>query len=192
MAALRPARRSDERRPQRVAHYRNPMGLADTSHAEEGSDGMDCRFCPLGRGQRRGRRPGHVLADRVSTEKIQKLGVRTPRRLAMRLLGDGARQGAWSLTSAASCAICAEFEGYVERLCVNVTGQPWARASRCSRVYSPELVAAQRGYLRRECRHARHEGCACRGAGVAVSSCRRSGRSSLRHWELATRAVGRC
>jgi multidrug efflux pump subunit AcrA (membrane-fusion protein) len=45
-----------------------------------------------------------------------------------------------------SFAITPKFEGYVERLHVNVTGQPVAKGQPLFEVYSPELVSAQREY----------------------------------------------
>jgi RND family efflux transporter MFP subunit len=44
-------------------------------------------------------------------------------------------------------AISPKFEGYVERLHVNVTGQPVVKGQPLFEVYSPELVSAQREYL---------------------------------------------
>jgi Cu(I)/Ag(I) efflux system membrane fusion protein len=83
---------------------------------------------------------------RISTEKIQKLGVRTEA-AGMRLLGKTvARQVASSRTSAAIVAVTAKFEGYVERLHVNATGQPVAKGQPLFEAYSPELVSAQREY----------------------------------------------
>jgi Cu(I)/Ag(I) efflux system membrane fusion protein len=43
-------------------------------------------------------------------------------------------------------AISPKFEGYVERLHVNVTGQPVSKGQPLFEVYSPELVSAQREY----------------------------------------------
>jgi multidrug efflux pump subunit AcrA (membrane-fusion protein) len=43
-------------------------------------------------------------------------------------------------------AISPKFEGYVERLHVNVTGQPVGKGQPLFEVYSPELVSAQREY----------------------------------------------
>ena len=40
----------------------------------------------------------------------------------------------------------AKFEGYIERLHVNTTGQPVGRGQPLFEVYSPELVSAQREY----------------------------------------------
>jgi hypothetical protein len=43
-------------------------------------------------------------------------------------------------------AVTAKFEGYVERLHVNATGQPVAKGQPLFEAYSPELVSAQREY----------------------------------------------
>ncbi len=40
-----------------------------------------------------------------------------------------------------------KFEGWIEKLYVNTTGQPIARGQPLAEVYSPELVSAQREYL---------------------------------------------
>jgi multidrug efflux pump subunit AcrA (membrane-fusion protein) len=42
--------------------------------------------------------------------------------------------------------VSAKFEGWIERLHVNATGQPVARGQALFEVYSPELVSAQREY----------------------------------------------
>ena len=43
-------------------------------------------------------------------------------------------------------AVTPKFEGYVERLHVNATGQPVAKGQPLFEAYSPELVSAQREY----------------------------------------------
>jgi Cu(I)/Ag(I) efflux system membrane fusion protein len=83
---------------------------------------------------------------RISTEKIQKLGVRTEP-AAMRLLGKTVRAaGRIEPDERRVFAVTAKFEGYVERLHVNATGQPVAKGQPLFEAYSPELVAAQREY----------------------------------------------
>ena len=83
---------------------------------------------------------------RISTEKIQKLGVRTEP-AAMRLLGKTVRAaGRIEPDERRVFAVTAKFEGYVERLHVNATGQPVAKGQPLFEAYSPELVSAQREY----------------------------------------------
>ncbi|MDE1948497.1 MAG: efflux RND transporter periplasmic adaptor subunit [Burkholderiales bacterium] len=83
---------------------------------------------------------------RISTQKIQKLGVRTAA-ASMQLLGKTVRAaGRVEPDERRIYAIAPKFEGYVERLHVNATGQFVARGQPLFEAYSPELVAAQREY----------------------------------------------
>jgi multidrug efflux pump subunit AcrA (membrane-fusion protein) len=92
------------------------------------------------------REPASGNQVRISTEKIQKLGVRTEP-AAMRLLGKTVRAaGRIEPDERRTFAVTAKFEGYVERLHVNATGQPVAKGQPLFEAYSPELVSAQREY----------------------------------------------
>ncbi|BDI05339.1 efflux RND transporter periplasmic adaptor subunit [Sphaerotilus microaerophilus] len=134
--------------PRRLLYYRNPMGLADTSPTPK-KDPMGMDYIPVYEGEDESAAggatglPGQV---RISTEKIQKLGVRTEA-AAMRLLGRAVRAaGRIEPDERRVFAVTAKFEGYVERLHVNATGQPVAKGQPLFEAYSPELVAAQREY----------------------------------------------
>ncbi len=84
---------------------------------------------------------------RISTDKIQKLGVRIET-AGMRALGRTVRAaGRVEPDERHIYSISPKFEGYVERLHVNVTGQPVAKGQPLFEVYSPELVSAQREYI---------------------------------------------
>ncbi len=77
---------------------------------------------------------------------MQKLGVRTEA-ASLRPLGKTVRvAGRVEPDERRVVAIAPKFEGYVERLHVNVTGQPVGRGQPLFEVYSPELVSAQREY----------------------------------------------
>ena len=83
---------------------------------------------------------------KISTEKVQKLGVRTEA-ATMRPLGRTVRApGRVEPDERRVSMISPKFEGYVERLHVNATGQPVAKGQPLFEVYSPELVSAQREY----------------------------------------------
>ena len=134
--------------PQRkLLYYRNPMGLADTSPTPK-KDPMGMDYIAVYEGEDSGANSAAGTAGqiRISTEKIQKLGVRTEaaRRLA---LGRTVRaSGRIEPDERRIYAISPKFEGYVERLHVNVTGQPVGKGQPLFEVYSPELVSAQREY----------------------------------------------
>ena len=132
--------------PRKLLYYRNPMGLPDTSPTpKKDSTGMD--YTAVYEGEDNVAGPDGVKQIRISTEKIQKLGVRTEV-ASMRLLGKTVRAaGRVEVDERRMYAIAPKFEGYVERLHVNVTGQPVVKGQPLFEVYSPELVSAQREYL---------------------------------------------
>lgn len=133
-----------DKKARRLLFYRNPMGLPDTSPVPK-KDAMGMDYVPVYEGED-GDEPATSNQIKISTEKVQKLGVRTEPaelrsldrtvRIAGRIEPDERR----------TYAIAPKFEGYVERLHVNVTGQPVSKGQPLFEVYSPELVSAQREY----------------------------------------------
>ena len=132
----------------KLLYYRNPMGLADTSPVPK-KDPMGMDYIPVYEGEDEATTsagPGGAGQVRISTEKIQKLGVRTEP-AGMRLLGKTIRAaGRIEADERRTFAVTAKFEGYVERLHVSATGQPVAKGQPLFEAYSPELVSAQREY----------------------------------------------
>ena len=132
----------------RLLFYRNPMGLPDTSPVPK-KDPMGMDYIPVYEGEDEATPnagPGAAGQVRISTEKIQKLGVRTEP-AGMRLLGKTIRAaGRIEPDERRTFAVTAKFEGYVERLHVSATGQPVAKGQPLFDAYSPELVSAQREY----------------------------------------------
>jgi membrane fusion protein, copper/silver efflux system len=130
----------------KVLYYRNPMGLADTSPTPK-KDQMGMDYIPVYEGEDEAAdKKAGTNQIRISTEKIQKLGVRTEA-ASMRALGKTVRAaGRVEPDERRVFAVAPKFEGYVERLHVNVTGQPVAKGQPLFEVYSPELVSAQREY----------------------------------------------
>ncbi len=130
----------------KLLYYRNPMGLPDTSPTPK-KDQMGMDYIPVYEGEDEGGgQAGGAGQIRIGTEKIQKLGVRTEA-AALRTLGKTIRAaGRVEPDERRVHVISPKFEGYVERLQVNVTGQPVAKGQPLFDVYSPELVSAQREY----------------------------------------------
>ncbi len=144
-AAAAPAAAASQQR--KLLYYRNPMGLADTSPTPK-KDPMGMDYVPVFDGEDgdAGAGPASANQIRISTEKVQKLGVRTEV-ASMRLLGRTVRAaGRIEPDERRMFTISPKFEGYVERLHVNVTGQPVSKGQPLFEVYSPELVSAQREY----------------------------------------------
>jgi Cu(I)/Ag(I) efflux system membrane fusion protein len=125
----------------RIAYYRNPMGLSDISPTPK-KDSMGMDYLPVYEGDEP---PGKLV--QISAEKVQKLGVKTEQ-AALRDLARPIRAvGTLEVDERRLHTLTARFEGYVQRLYVNATGQDVARGQAVADVYSPELVAAQREYL---------------------------------------------
>ncbi|MBK8893818.1 MAG: efflux RND transporter periplasmic adaptor subunit [Propionivibrio sp.] len=139
-----------DKKVRKLLYYRNPMGLPDTSPAPK-KDPMGMEYIAVYEGEEddantAGDEPASTRQIKISTDKIQKLGVRTEA-AQLRELGRVVRaSGRIEPDERRVFAITPKFEGYVERLYVNVTGQPVGKGQPLFEAYSPELVSAQREY----------------------------------------------
>lgn len=121
-----------------VLYYRNPMGLADTSPVPK-KDAMGMDYVAVYAGEEQA-----TTAINISIDKVQKLGVKSEA-AALRELNSSLRvTGRIEIDERRSYTIAPKFEGWVERLHVNTTGQLVAKGQALFDVYSPELVSAQR------------------------------------------------
>jgi membrane fusion protein, copper/silver efflux system len=128
----------------RILYYRNPMGLPDTSPVPK-KDPMGMDYVPVYEGEPPAENtPVNQVA--ISVDKVQKLGVRSEP-ASMRALDSAVRvSGRVEVDERRVYSITPKFEGWVERLLVNATGQAVSRGQPLLEVYSPELVSAQREY----------------------------------------------
>ena len=133
-------------KPRKLLYYRNGMGLPDTSPTPK-KDPMGMDYIPVYADEDNAASgPANANQIRISTDKVQRLGVRTEA-ASLRMLGKTVRAaGRVEPDERRIYAISPKFEGYVERLYVNVTGQPVSKGQPLFEVYSPELVSAQREY----------------------------------------------
>ena len=170
----------------KLLYYRNPMGLPDTSPTPK-KDPMGMDYIAVYEGEDEdasSAAAGGPAQLRISTEKVQKLGVRTEA-AAMRLLGRTVRAaGRIEPDERRVGVIAPKFEGYVEKLLVNVTGQHVSRGQPLFEAYSPELVAAQREYLiaAQGLRSMKDAGAE---AQDGMRQLAESSLAHLQHWELA-------
>ena len=175
--------------PRKPLSYRNPMGLADTSPTpKKDSMGMDYIAVYAGEDEDAGGAPTPAHQIRISTEKVQKLGVRTEA-ASLRLLGKTVRAaGRVEPDERRIVAISLKFEGYIERLHVNVTGQPVAHGQPLFEVYSPELVAAQREYAvaMQGVQSMKDAGAE---AQAGMQQLAESSLAHLRHWDLSAEQI---
>jgi Cu(I)/Ag(I) efflux system membrane fusion protein len=125
----------------KILYYRNPMGLPDTSPVPK-KDPMGMDYIPVYEGEDEDSGGG----VKISTAKVQKLGVRSVP-VERRVLDAVVRAtGRIEVDERRLVAIAPKFEGYVEKLFVNATGQAVARGAPLFEAYSPELLATQREY----------------------------------------------
>lgn len=129
----------------KLLFYRNPMGLPDTSPVPK-KDPMGMDYIPVYEGDDQEDSSGQAGLIRIGTEKIQKLGVRTEAARVQRLERTVRAAGRVEPDERRIYTIAPKFEGYVERLHVNATGQTVAKGQVLFEVYSPELISAQREY----------------------------------------------
>jgi Cu(I)/Ag(I) efflux system membrane fusion protein len=133
-----------EKKERKLLYYRNPMGLPDTSPTPK-KDPMGMDYIAVYEGEESDE-PASANQVKISTDKVQKLGVRTEAAQLRNLDKIVRAAGRVEPDERRVYAISPKFEGYVERLHVNVTGQPVGRGQPLFEVYSPELVSAQREY----------------------------------------------
>ncbi|MGE5505420.1 MAG: efflux RND transporter periplasmic adaptor subunit [Actinomycetota bacterium] len=125
----------------KILYYRNPMGLPDTSPVPK-KDSMGMDYVPVYEGDDDG---GPTL--KVGLDKVQKLGVRTEAARLGTLERTVRAVGTVQVDERNLHVVAPKFEGYIERLNVNQTGQPVARGQALMEVYSPDLVLAQQEYV---------------------------------------------
>ncbi|TSA21949.1 MAG: efflux RND transporter periplasmic adaptor subunit [Betaproteobacteria bacterium] len=125
-------------------YYRNPMGLPDTSPTPK-KDPMGMDYIAVFEGEQ-DIESAAANQVKISTEKVQKLGVRTETARQQPLDRIVRAAGRIEPDERRTYAISPKFEGYIERLHVNVTGQPITKGQPLFEVYSPDLVSAQREY----------------------------------------------
>lgn len=132
------------KKERKLLYYRNPMGLPDTSPVPK-KDPMGMSYIPVYEGEADAE-PASANQVRISTEKIQKLGV-TTEAASLKALDKVVRAaGRIEPDERRVYAISPKFEGYIERLHVSATGQLVGKGQALFEVYSPELVSAQREY----------------------------------------------
>lgn len=125
----------------KVLYYRNPMGLPDTSPVPK-KDSMGMDYVPVYEGD-----AAEAGIVKIAPGRVQQLGVRTEA-AAVRPMSRTIRAiGTVALDERSMTVVAPKFEGWIDRLVVNTTGQPVHRGDPLAEIYSPALVVAEREYL---------------------------------------------
>jgi Cu(I)/Ag(I) efflux system membrane fusion protein len=127
----------------KILYYRNPMGLPDVS-AEPKKDPMGMDYIPVYEGEEVSSTDRVV---KISTEKIQSLGVKTEAATMRELTRIVKAVSTAQPDERRLYTVAPKFEGWIERLYVNTTGQAVKKGDALMDVYSPELITAQHEYL---------------------------------------------
>ncbi len=170
----------------KILYYRNPMGLPDTSPVPK-KDPMGMDYLPVYAGEEPAE-GGRGIA--IGTEKVQKLGVRTEPAALRELARVVRAAGRIEVDERRLSTVAPKFEGWIEKLHVNATGQPVARGQALAEIYSPELVSVQREYALA----VQGEGALREAGGDAQAGMRRLAEASLlrlRNWDISDEQIAR-
>jgi membrane fusion protein, copper/silver efflux system len=130
--------------PRKILYYRNPMGLADTSPVPK-KDAMGMAYIPVYADELAGK-PGTV---RLSTEKMQRAGVRTTEVTRAALARTVRASGTVAADETRQAVLAARFTGFIEKLYVSQTGDIVRAGQPLARVWveSPELLIKEADYI---------------------------------------------
>ena len=127
----------------KILYYRNPMGLPDTSPVPK-KDPMGMDYVPVYEGQEP--TDGSPLV-KIDVDKVQKLGVRTEAAAVRELTRTVRAVGVVQANERGLYTVAPRFEGWIQKLHVNTTGQTVKKGQPLMDVYSPDLITAQQEYL---------------------------------------------
>jgi Cu(I)/Ag(I) efflux system membrane fusion protein len=125
----------------KILYYRHPMGAADTSPTPK-KDEMGMDYLPVY--EQESAPAGQV---QLSPEKVQKLGVNSETIAKRSLTRTISALGTIQADERRIQAVTAKFEGWIEHLTVNATGQTVKRGQLLFEAYSPELIVAEQEYF---------------------------------------------
>jgi len=127
----------------KILFYRNPMGLPDTSPVPK-KDQMGMDYIAVYEDEEPASATPLV---KLSLDKVQKLGVKTEM-VALRDLKSTIRAVATVQANERSLyTVTSKFDGWIQKLHVNTTGQAVRKGEALMDVYSPDLITAQQEYL---------------------------------------------
>lgn len=138
----KPAATETAKGPRRIRFYRNPMGLPDTSPVPK-KDWMGMDYIPV---YEDGLEETNDNTVKVSLDRVQRLGVRTEAVQRRDLMRPIRAVGTVQFDERRITVISTKFEGWIEKLRANATGETVRRGDPLMQVYSPDLLLAQEEY----------------------------------------------
>ena len=182
-----PAAVASSKPARKLLYYRNPMGLPDTSPVPR-KDSMGMDYIAVYAGDETS--PAGEAGVSISSDKVQKLGVRTELAALRELPRSVRAAGRIEVDERRLYAVSTRFDGWIEKLHVAAGGQPVVRGQPLAEVYSPELVSAQKEYLL-----AVHGKQALAEAGAeaqrSMQQLAEASLARLRNWEISAEQISR-
>jgi Cu(I)/Ag(I) efflux system membrane fusion protein len=126
----------------KILYYRNPMGLPDVSY-EPKKDSMGMDYIPVYENE--AGNDGNVV--KISLDKVQKLGVKTEAAAIRRLTRTIRATGTVQPDESRQTIITSRFDGWVQHLNVDKTGDMVKRGQAVLQLFSPTLRLAQQEYI---------------------------------------------
>jgi RND family efflux transporter MFP subunit len=140
--APQPNKPADGSAGRTILYYRNPMGLADTSPVPK-KDAMGMDYIPVYADEAEAAGSGIV---EISPGRVQQIGVKSEPVGRRDLVRPIRAVGTVQFDERRTFVVSTRFEGWIERLLVNATGETVRRGQPLMQVYSPDLVLAQEEY----------------------------------------------
>jgi Cu(I)/Ag(I) efflux system membrane fusion protein len=129
----------------KILYYRNPMGLPDVSY-EPKKDSMGMDYIPVYENEAGD--DGNIV--KISLDKVQKLGVKTESASVRPLTRAIRATGTIQPDESRQAIVTSRFEGWVQRLNIDKTGEMVKRGQVMLELVSPELQLAQQEYIRQK------------------------------------------
>jgi Cu(I)/Ag(I) efflux system membrane fusion protein len=125
----------------RILYYRNPMGLPDTSPVPK-KDPMGMDYVPVYESED----DEAAIRSRSAWPRSRSSACVPRRRRCCSLTRPIRAVGTVEVDERRLAVVTTKFEGFIERLRVNQTGQPVKAGEPLMEIYSPDLVLAQQEY----------------------------------------------
>lgn len=136
--------------PKQILYWVDPMHPAYRSNKPGKAPDCGMDLTPVYAEQTATAAPSNVdgyANVKLTPERQQRIGVQTGL-VELREVGRAVRTvGRIAVDETRLYKVSTKFEGYIEKLYVNVTGQPVRRGQALFTVYSPDLLASQQEYL---------------------------------------------
>ena len=130
------------KKERKILYYRDPMGGSDTSPVPK-KDSMGMDYVPVYADEAEVASSGMV---KISPERVQQIGAKSEPVRRRDLVRPIRAVGTVQFDERRTFVVSTRFEGWIQKLLVNATGEKVRHGQPLMQVYSPDLVLAQQEY----------------------------------------------